>query len=242
MGKIYGLFGTMTGKVADVVMAVRNGEQIVRKYQPVVANPKSEAQTENRAKLKLISQLSAVMGPVIAIPHQGTVSSRNLFTKKNFRVLGFENGEATVNLSQVKLTSSVVSMPRITASRTAEAIEARIISAERPNIQQFNRVIYVGFTRANDGTLRLFDSVVVRAPGNNNEWRGSIALTDGEVYIYAYAVRDNTETARVIFSDMTITSATAVASLIVSRRLTETDVTLTESVYYYLAAASQSQG
>lgn len=240
MAKIFGLFGSMQGKVADVVMAVRNGEQIVRKYQPVVYNPKTGAQVASRAKLKLASQLSAVMSPVIAIPRQGMVSSRNLFTKKNYLAFSFSNNEASVNLSQIQLTSSVVSMPLITASRQENSIRVRILTAERPASGIFNRVVYVALVRASDGTLRLHDSAVATVAGEDNTWSADMALTNGEVYFYAYAIRDNTSAATTIFGNLNVTTATAIASLIVTRRLTETDVTLTETVYYHLTATEQS--
>ena len=113
MAKIYGLFGSMTGKVADVVMSVRNGEQIARKYQPIVTNPNTPAQVEARAKLKLMSQLSAVMASVIAIPRKGNVSSRNGFVKKNYQSLTYASQQADIALANVQLTDSVVAMPSI---------------------------------------------------------------------------------------------------------------------------------
>lgn len=240
MAKIYGLFGSMTGKLADTVMVVRNGVQIARKYQPVVTNPRTQAQTENRAKLKLMSQLSAVMGPYIAIPRQGMVSTRNLFTKKNFGALSFSEGEATVNLGQIKLTTGVISMPKFSAARTENGIDVHIVTSEAPPEGAFSRVVYVGFVRTEDGTLRILDSKVVTSAGEHNQWRALMALTEKEVYFYAYAVRDNSDAAREVFSDMTVASATQIASLIVTRQLTEKDVSLTDTAFRHLEEASQN--
>ena len=68
-----------SGRVAGSVFAVRYGEVIERAYNPYVSNPKSEAQVEARAKLKLLSQLAAVVAPVLAMPREGAKTSRNKF-------------------------------------------------------------------------------------------------------------------------------------------------------------------
>ena len=53
MAKMYGFSGKVTGKKGDAVFAVRNGEQIIRQYNPIVANPSTQKQVDARAALKL---------------------------------------------------------------------------------------------------------------------------------------------------------------------------------------------
>lgn len=227
MAKIYGLFGAMTGKVADVVMTVRNGEQIARKYQPVVANPNTPGQVQSRAKLKLMSQLSAVMAPYIAIPREGTVSPRNLFLKLNYKYSTFQNNQADVTLSSVKITKSVVGLPPINATRTVNTLEVSLYQAATG----FSRIVYVAVFRQDDSSLRIAGSTVVTEPGTTNVYAGTIDLgTSAQlpIVVFAYGVRDNTEAARVKFADMTVDAQT-IASVITSRALTEADVTLTET-------------
>lgn len=243
MAKIYGLFGAMTGKLADTVMSVRNGEQIARKYQPVVFNPSTPAQVAQRAKLKLISQLSAVMAPVIAIPRQGSVSSRNLFTKVNFPLTTFADSEAEVTLSSVQLTKSAVGLSNIIVERNENEITASLLtstlsaSGDIPTIG-ISRVVYAMFVKGSDSKLRFVDSRVVSAPGTNNEFAASFPLTNLEIVVLAYAVRDNTEAARATFGNLTTVTAETVASLLVNRALLESDVTVTETRGYQLAAAA----
>lgn len=228
MAKIYGLFGAMTGKLADTVMSVRNGEQLARKYQPVVFNPSTPAQVAQRAKLKLLSQLSAVMAPVIAMRKQGSVSSRNLFTKKNFGLTTYADNTASVNLNAIQLTSSVVSLPAVTITRGEFQVELALIATSSLDV---NRVVYCVFRKMPDDTLRLAGSQVVSTPGANNVYGTTIPVesnTDSYVAL-AYGVRDNTDAARVIFADMEAPSARDVASVITTRTLLETDVTLTET-------------
>lgn len=228
MAKIYGLFGSMQGKVADVVMAVRNGEQIVRKYQPVVSNPKSEAQVAARAKLKLMSQLSAVMAPVIAIPKKGAVSSRNMFVKTNYPAATFSDNQADVTLNQIKLTRSVVAMPSLITSREGTQLTVRLAGSTSLDV---NRIVYCVFFKQENNELRYGGSQVATEAGESNVFQTTIQLGNAAdtLVIYAYGVRDNTEAARVIFGNMQALTAESVAKVIVTRTLLETDVTLTDT-------------
>lgn len=237
MAKIYGLFGAMTGKTADVVMAVRNGEQIVRKYQPVVSNPNTASQVAARAKLKLMSQMSAVLAPVIAIARQGAVSPRNLFVKTNYPLVTYTNDEANVDLSKVQLTKSVVGMAPITVYRGGGGVEAGLIP-DAANTLNVSRVVYVLVGYGDDRKLRLLDTQVATDAGATGRWPVNFVDTPAAAECYAYAMRDNTETARTVFGNIEGVSATRIAQLIVQRTLLENDVTLTETVSAHLDASN----
>lgn len=223
----------MTGKLADTVMSVRNGQQIARKYQPVVFNPNTPAQIAQRAKLKLITQLSAVMAPVIAIPRVGGVSSRNLFTKKNFSLASYSNNEATINLNGIQLTSSSVGLPSVTAVRLENGIRAVL---NQP-IENIDRVVYAMFAKGSDNKLRLVDSQIATQQGSaESPWNVTFPAVADEVVVLAYGVRLNTETARAKFGNISVTPAEQIAKLIVTRTLTENDITPTETRGFTLSA------
>lgn len=59
MAKMYGLGGVLSGKLGNTVLAVYNGVQVARQYQPIVANPKSAGQLAQRAKGNLVGRLSS---------------------------------------------------------------------------------------------------------------------------------------------------------------------------------------
>lgn len=61
MGKAPNGLGKFSGKVGGVVFAISNGEQIVRAYQPVVNNPKSSGQQNQRAKGNLVGRISQIV-------------------------------------------------------------------------------------------------------------------------------------------------------------------------------------
>ena len=226
----------MKGKVADVVMAVRNGEQIVRKYQPIVANPNTESQVASRAKLKLMSQLSAVMSPVIAMRRQGNISSRNMFVKNNYRATTFQNSQADVNLTAIKLTQSVVTLTPLGLSRSGSKIRA---FHNAIGVWDISRLVYAMFVKTEEGELRYFNSLVATQAGTNNDWAVEFNDFNGEVVVYSYAVRDNTDAARTVFGNMQTLSGEDVAKLVTSRTLTEADVTLSETRSAVLPAANR---
>ena len=226
MAKIYGLFGSMQGKVADVVMAVRNGEQIVRKYQPVVSNPSTPNQVEARAKLKLMSQLSAIFAPVIAIPKQGSVSSRNLFVKENYRNATYNNNQADVTLTGIHLTKSVVPLSGVVVTRE-DNNTLNVSTAFDPEI---SRVVYCLVRKGDGGALLLDATSVVSVPGSKYNFPTTMSMNYRyEGVVYAYGIRDNTEAARAKYGNVQALTAETIAKLIVTRTLTESDVTLTST-------------
>ena len=217
----------MTGKLADTVMSVRNGEQIARKYQPVVYNPSTDAQIAQRAKLKLISQLSAVLAPAIAIRRMGSVSSRNLFTKKNFGLASYASDTAQIKLPAVQLTNSVVAIGQVTAQASEGSIALSIAATDAP--YNLDKVVYVICVKEADNRLRFSQSIVVSNPGTYTNFPTTLPDPSKPLVIYAYGIRLNSETARVAFGNLTAPTAESVAKLLVSSTLTETDVTLTET-------------
>ena len=215
----------MTGKLADTVMSVRNGEQIARKYQPVVYNPSTPAQIAQRSKMKLLSQVSAVFATVIAMRKNGAVSTRNLFVKENFGSVTYTSNKADIQLASLKLTKSTLGLSPITATRSGLNVEAALEIGQAG----LSRVVYVAVVRQQDNTIRVAATSVVSEAGDNNDYQTTLNInTSYPVVVYAYGVRDNTEAARVKFSDMMVT-AESVAEVVASRMLTETDITLTET-------------
>ena len=234
MAKIYGLFGAMTGKLADTVMSVRNGEQLARKYQPIVFNPSTPAQIAQRAKLKFLSQLSAVMAPVIAMRRLGPVSSRNIFTKKNFPSVSYSDNTASMTLVNIDLTGGITALPAVTATREGGNVTVELASGAANIV---DRVVYAVFSKEADDKLRLKESFVVSEPGTGSKFSGTFYGGTAPLLILAYGVRDNNENARAIFGNLEAPTAETVAKLVVTSTLTESDITLTETQGIELAAS-----
>lgn len=222
MAKIYGLFGAMTGKLADTVMTVRNGEQIARKYQPVVFNPSTPAQIATRAKLKLMSQLGAVLDDAIAFRKQGPVSSRNLFSKYNFGKATYAANQASIDLATVDLTGGVIPMTISDVRRNETNLT--VVGSTSAAVEK----VFVALYQGSANSLR--EVAIVEATPTNGSYSAIIenAASIAGV-VYAYGIRFNNNAARVRYGNLTAELPVNSAIINVVRMMAETELTLTET-------------
>lgn len=124
--KLYGIAGKGTGKVGAFVYAVRKGEQIVRQYNPNVENPNTRPQVEQRAKFKLLSQLSAAVGNNGMLYENVPAgrSMRNEFTRRNMGIVTVAAGAdvATVDATALELTSGSFVAPPASSDPTTKQV------------------------------------------------------------------------------------------------------------------------
>lgn len=225
--KLSGITGTGSGKLGSAVFSVTSGEQIVRQYQPVVTNPSTTAQVNVRARLKLISQLSAVMNDVIAIPRQGNVTSRNIFVRDNYGKTNASNGQATVDLAAISLTRGGMQIPAVIAERNEDS-SIDVALAMKAD-QLVSRVVYIMFYRNNQGELQLVDSAVVETAGEQGTFPWSFPYQQQDVIIYAYGIFDKNSKATASFGNYTVATGTQVASLIANRKVSESDYLISKT-------------
>lgn len=225
--KLQGITGTGTGKLGSSVFAVSAGQQIVRQYQPNVANPSTLAQVNNRAKMKLLAQLATAVSGSIAISKDGLVSARNQFISKNYPFAVADNGVADINLIEMQLTKGTITLPAVTASRSVNnTIEVALSGTAAAAV---NRVIYVAYQRNYDGTLSLLDSVVVSAPGLDGTFPYEIAGSSADVFVYAYGMIDTNAAASAKYSDYHVETGQDLARLIAQRTISEEDYIFTKT-------------
>lgn len=227
MAKINPILGKISGKIGALVYATQNGENIVREKAATVFNPNTALQVESRAKLKLMSQLTAVVAPVIAIKKEGNKNGRNLFISLNYGKCGYSEDAATVNLNQIQLTKGVASIAEFTANRASGTKIA--VSLNEDMSERLDKVIYVCVEKQADGTLNIRDSKVVSAAGQNGDFAAEMAFTDKAVVVYAYGMKENTDKAKASFGSMNAPTAEQVAKLLASRTISTSDVTLTST-------------
>lgn len=228
MAKVYGMNGLVSGRRGNDVFAISSGVQIVRQYNPNPLNPKTEAQVEARAKLKLMSQMAAVMAPVIALRRIGNVSKRNLFIKANYPAVIYASNQADITLTSVTLTNGVVGLPNLIVTREGNNITVGLAS---PNPTVYDRVVYVMLIKQSNRLPRIGQSAVVSVPGEGGKYQTTMSLTSANtsVVIYAYGMNFNSDRARAIYGHLTVETAETVAKILTSRNLLESDVTLTET-------------
>lgn len=216
-----------SGKLGATVFAVNSGVQIAREYQPKVSNPNTEAQQDTRARFKLMSQLAAIMAPVIAIKKDGLKTARNQFQSLNFGIVEYENENASINLNLVQLTKSNRSFAGFSADRSGGAAIAVELLASMAATA--DRVVYIAYEKQIDGSLSLLDSKVCNTPGADGKFADTLTYTEEAVVLYAYAIKDTDASITAKFGNLIAPSAEKVAKLLVSSSENMNAVTLTKT-------------
>lgn len=210
--KLQGIAGKGSGKLGSQVYAISGGQQIVRQYNGAVTNPSTEGQVETRSKFKLLSQLAAAMGNVIAIKRVGLVSGRNQFMQVNKAAAQYVGSDATINLNKVQITKSARGLENFEADRSVHT--SILVQFQWPVTSVADRVVYACFKKQADGSLVLFDSKVVSDAGADGNFPGNLAYTNDAVVIYAYGIKVTNAAANTAFGNMVAPSAEQVAKLI----------------------------
>lgn len=234
--KLTGISGTGTGKLGAYVWSVNSGEQVVRQYQPKVANPSTVAQVDQRARMKLMSQVAAAMAPVIAIPKQGMKSTRNLFISKNFNSCIAVDGVAQVTYENLQLTSGNIGFPSIAATRAEETgiISVNLSSAPSGDI---SRVVYIMY-RKTQGQMEYVASRIVTTRGEANNFPATFPASTGDVILFAYGMKDFNAQATAKYENYKVTSASDIATLVSSRAIAFGDFTFTQTRGTTIASGS----
>lgn len=226
--------GKIRGKIAGMVYAVTHGVNTVRAAAENVSNPSTPAQVASRAKMKLLSQLSANIESVIAIPRDGIKTPRNLFTSSNYKYTGYDQQQATIELADVQLTKSAVGLAGFTADRSSGTkIDVHL---EEDMSMKFQKIVYVILKRNSSNVVEPFTSVVASDAGADGEFPASLPYTGDAISVHAYGINERTAQARIAFGNLTAPSAESVAKVVTSKQLKSTDYQLSETRGVYMAA------
>lgn len=234
MGKVTSLYGKTTGKIGSIVFSTSGGETIAREYNPHVANPSTMAQVNQRARLKLMSQLSACLAPSIVMQKEGLVSRRNKFTKKNMDACYAEGGIAQITYENVQLTEGSIGLPQIVGGKIENA-ETGDWYYEFKLAQQassaISRVVWSIFQKTDEGNLALIVSAIVeRDTDGLFVWSpvyGQTGDTDPyagmELVIYAYGMADTSESATARYGNLNVQNGSDIARLVANRSISYED-------------------
>lgn len=212
--KLNGIFGTGSGKTGNAVFATSAGKQIVRTYQPKVTNPNTDAQVAQRAKFKLLSQLGAVMAPIIVIPKDGLVSSRNRFVKINYPLAEYDNGQATVDLKNIQVTESQIPLTNMSASYNDQ--NHSIDAASNVSLAStFDKVAYGLFKVTEGSKLQLVEVKVVDTNTTDTE-NGDVSfenVSNGDYVLFAYGMKAKNTNGRSNYFNYQVDGSSSIASL-----------------------------
>lgn len=227
MGKVTSLYGKTTGKIGSIVFSTSGGETIAREYNPHVANPNTMAQVTQRARMKLMSQISAAFADVVAMRKDGLVSKRNKFVKRNFAYSQGLNGLAQVSYENLQLTEGSLGLPQILGGLVGdEDPEWDFYLATEP-AANIKRVVWIAFLKTQEGKLQLITSEIVTTSTDKAfEWKPNWT-PDGwkgyEVIVYAYGMADTSEKATANYGNLQVTNASDLARLVGTRAISFED-------------------
>lgn len=228
------MWGKTTGKVGGLVYATSGGEQIIREYNPNVANPSTQAQVDQRARMKLMSQLSAALSPVLAMKKDGLVSKRNKFTQMNFPASYALNGVAQITYENVQITEGNTSLPALFAEGSVSGSNLNISVAISANPSAtINRVVYCLFKKSNEGKLEYVSSLIVTTRWEEEATFPFVGRFDlqpiAEYVIFAYGMSDTSERATAAYGDLNVITASDLARLVATRAISFSDYQFTQT-------------
>ena len=236
MGKVTSLYGKTMGKIGSIVFSTSGGYTIAREYNPHVANPSTPAQVSQRARMKLMSQLSACLSTSIVMQKEGLVSRRNKFTKRNMPACYASNGTAQITYENVQLTEGSLGLPQITAQFDVDAdtgqenLKISLASNAAINVA---RVVYNIYQKTDEGKLQLIYSAISESASPNGSIFGisipASPFKNKELVIYAYGMVDTSEKAKANFGNLNVKNGSDLATLVASRTLSYEDYQFTQT-------------
>lgn len=215
------------GKIENIVVSQMGGVSIARAYQPNVSNPKTEKQVDQRARLKLASQMAATMSPVIAIPKNGLVSARNAFIRKNMDLITAIKGTAQMMFAKIQLTNGSIPLPPVSATFLASNNFA--FGFESAPGDSVSRIVYSLFKKTVDGKLQFYKSYVTEDPGSDGMYSMEVQGLDGEIAVYAYGIKDLSTAAKVKYDNYNIATGEEIAKLVSTRTMSSSDYQFTKT-------------
>lgn len=234
MGKVTSLYGKTMGKIGSIVFSTSGGQTIAREYNPHVANPNTQLQVDQRARMKLMSQLSASLSPVIAMTKEGLVSKRNKFVKRNFSACYASAGVAQITYENVQITEGNSALPAIDAEGSIDSetgnprILGGLISDPSANI---SRVVYCFFRKTSEGKLEFVSSLIQNDRIAYNRHFGFVGPWEQgmDYVIFAYGMSDTSERATAQYGNLNVVTASDLARLVANRSISFQDYQFTQT-------------
>ena len=246
MGKVTSLYGKTNGKIGSIVFSTSGGYTIAREYNPHVANPNTLPQVNQRARMKLMSQVAASLAPSLAMQKSGLVSARNKFTKINFGNSYALNGVAQLSYENLQLTEGNLGFPQIVANARMNQ-NSRVLDVfvqEKPNAN-VARVVYNVYTKTQEGKLSFYASQVIDQANNSSITNAYYFATfedlpSGDLVIYAYGMIDTSERATAQYGNLNVQDGSDIAKLVATRAISFTDYQFTQTRGTTMGADNQS--
>lgn len=248
--KLDSINGKGSGKSGNKVYYVNHGVQVEREYTSKVSNPRTEAQVAQRARFKLISQVSAAVEPVIVIPRKKMQSPRNLFVKKNMGFVYADGVSAQISYENLQITPGSNGLPSFTLSRS-DLGERKTIDymLDAPCGSEVSRVIFCFFAKGVENRLVYVRSIILETPHPLMVYGGSIDYdyfpSSADIVCLAYGMKDKNKAASAIYQNYNVQSGEDIAKLVANRAIDNSKFTFTQTrgtTLYYSESSSVAPG
>lgn len=225
--KLQGIVGKGTGRLGASVFVVRKGEQIVRQYNPNVANPRTQGQVDQRAKFKLMSQLSAIAANGIAfLGLPAGRSQRNEFVKRNIGHITLSDHDVAIfETALMELTNGNIAAPTIT--RTDDQLAITIDASTAAGV--WDGIGYVAVTAP---TLEgpIFGMSEITPKGTLNASIPVLQALQSKTVVRAFAYKFRDANARAKYENIVDRDEAAALSLNFSRMVNEGEIVVSTTV------------
>lgn len=214
------------GKIENIVVSQMGGVSIARAYQPNVKNPSTLMQVNQRARLKLASQLAAALAPVIAMARKGLVSGRNQFIAKNMPWVTADAGVAQVSYENLQLTNGTIGLPAISVSRASNKLTVKLAATAETSVSQ---VVYICYHKNSENALQLIGSMIQNVAGEDGLFQAQFDDPTGDVVVFAYGMKALSGAASAKYGSYQVQNATDIATLVGTRKLSAGDFQFTKT-------------
>ena len=225
--------GIVTYKVGDTMLA--------REYNPHPANPKTERQVQQRAKIKLLAQIAAVFRPIIAIFPSSGKSSRAIFARLNYPKITASGTTAKIDFTSVSLTDS--SRPITQVAKDIAFLPSGVrmlVGLPQEPTEDIKRVFYYLFGKQDNGKLIFLDYYLSEIRWSSRNplffcWANAPFEIDEhgrasrDYLIFAIGMGDNSEEATEYWSQLDVPNLEFLGQIIAEHLISANDFYFTET-------------
>lgn len=225
--------GIVTYRVGDTLLA--------REYVPNPANPKTERQVQQRAKIKLLSQIAAVFRPIIAIFPSSGKSARAFFAKINFPKIAVSGTTAEIDYTSVSLTDSDRPITQVAKDIAFLPSGVRmLVGLPQEPTEDIKRVFYYLFGKQDNGKLVFLDYYLSEIRWSSRNplffcWANAPFEIDEQgratrdYVIYAIGMGDNSEEATDYWNNLDVPNLEFLGQIIAEKLISSNDFYFTET-------------
>ena len=232
------------GKKAGIVTYRVGDTMFAREYNPHPANPKTEKQVQQRAKIKLLSQIAAVFRPIIAIFPSSGKSSRAIFARLNYPKITAPSTTAEIDYTSLSLTDSDRPITQVAKDIAFLPSGVRmLIGLPQEPTEDIKRVFYYIFGKQDNGKLVFLDYYFSEIRWSSRNplffcWANAPFEIDEQgratrdYLIYAIGMGDNSQAATDYWNNLDVPNIGLLGQLIAEKLISSNDFyfTLTSSL------------